>query len=134
MKTLPNGLTIFNSTPHLIRFWDESWNEPVEVEPDAIINAKIEEHEAYQDTVDTRLAPVFDKAEFVQAWPVPVDDAEIVEQTIYDAYSAGADVVIGSILAAQAYKGLICAMVPCVGYERVSPTEKRMRPDKFTVF
>jgi hypothetical protein len=42
--------------------------------------------------------------------------------------------IVGSIIAAQAYPGSIKAMIPCEGYERVPPTEKRMRPDKFTVY
>jgi hypothetical protein len=44
------------------------------------------------------------------------------------------NVVVGSIIAAQAYPGLVVAMTPAPGYERKPPTEKRMRPDKFTVF
>jgi len=41
--------------------------------------------------------------------------------------------LIGSIIAAQSYPGVL-AMVPAPGYERVPPAEKRMRPDKFTIF
>jgi hypothetical protein len=41
MKTLPNGLTVFNATPHSIRFWDQTWEAPVEVEPDEVINAVV---------------------------------------------------------------------------------------------
>lgn len=43
-------------------------------------------------------------------------------------------VILGSIIAAQAYPGDVVAMVPVPGYERVAPPEKRMRCDKFTVF
>ena len=42
--------------------------------------------------------------------------------------------IVGSIIAAQAYPGLVVAMTPAPGYERVAPAEKRMNPDKFTVF
>jgi len=42
MKTLPNGLTIFNATPHTIRFWDESWDEPIEADVDVVVNAVID--------------------------------------------------------------------------------------------
>ena len=42
--------------------------------------------------------------------------------------------VVGSIIAAQAYPGLVVAMVPAPGYERRPPAEKRMRPDKFTIY
>ena len=43
-------------------------------------------------------------------------------------------VVIGSIIAAQAFPGRIFAMVPAPGFERVPTAEKRMRDDKFTTF
>ena len=43
-------------------------------------------------------------------------------------------VIIGSIIAAQAYPGQVSGMVPVPGYERVAPDQKRMRCDKFTIF
>ena len=43
-------------------------------------------------------------------------------------------VIVGSLIAAQAYKGRVVAMVAAAGFERVPPAEKRMRDDKFTVF
>lgn len=121
MKTLPNGLTIFNATPHVIRFWREDWDEPVEVESDAVLSAKIVET-IHEETERYTLV----KTQFV-----PDDPAE---NLIGDAYEMGADIIIGSIIAAQAYPGAVFAMVPVPGYGRVPPAEKRMRPDKFTVF
>ena len=43
-------------------------------------------------------------------------------------------VILGSIIAAQAYPGRVVGMTPVPGYERVAPAEKRMRSDKFTIF
>jgi hypothetical protein len=43
-------------------------------------------------------------------------------------------IIVGSIIAAQAFPGRVLAMVPAPGFERVPPAEKRMRDDKFTVF
>ena len=43
-------------------------------------------------------------------------------------------VIVGSIIAAQAYPGEVVAMTPLPGYERVAPAEKRMNPHKFTTF
>ena len=43
-------------------------------------------------------------------------------------------VIVGSIIAAQAFPGRVLAMVPAPGFERVPPAEKRMRADKFTTF
>lgn len=45
-----------------------------------------------------------------------------------------ADIVVGSIIAAQAYPGDVCAMIPAEGFERVPPEQKKMRPDKFTIY
>lgn len=43
-------------------------------------------------------------------------------------------VIIGSIIAAQAYPGEVVAMVPAPGFERVPPEQKRMRYNKFIMF
>ena len=52
MKTLPNGLKVFNATPHSINFWDESWDKIVVVEPDEIISAEVIEGEYEPSTTD----------------------------------------------------------------------------------
>jgi len=129
METLPNGITVFNATPHVIRFWREDWDEPVEVAPDTVINARIAEVESFaflpsgkgREQGITVVGTLFE----------PVTGGhEIADR----AYAHGADVVIGSIIAAQAFPGRVYAMTPAKGYERVPPAEKRMNPDKFTVF
>ena len=43
-------------------------------------------------------------------------------------------VILGSMIAAQAYPGKVFAMTPVPGFERVPPAEKRMRCDKFTTY
>jgi len=43
-------------------------------------------------------------------------------------------IIIGSIISAQAYPGLVMGMTPSPGFERVPPNEKRMNPYKFTTF
>lgn len=126
MKTLPNGLTIFNATPHPIRFWAERWDEPITVEPDEPINATLTE-----ELVDTDVTELQHEIQFVRTRPVGnAEGRHIAEQALRN----GADLVVGSIIAAQAYPGLVVAMVPAPGFERVPPEEKRMRPDKFTTF
>lgn len=121
MKELPNGVRVFNATPHVIRFWDPSWEWPVEVEPDVVVNAT---------PVET-LVETWGMVEFVRTDFVCDEDGH---DTISRAFDEGADVVVGSIIAAQAYPGRVVAMTPAPGYERVAPSEKRMRPDKFTIF
>lgn len=121
MKTLPNGVTVFNATPHVIRFWSENWDGPVEVEKDFVVSAKIEEQVVLE----------FEHHSLVSTEFVPDD---VSWNVIARAKDEGAHVIVGSIIAAQAYPGAVMAMVPCAGYERVPPAEKRMRADKFTVF
>lgn len=132
MKKLPNGLMVFNGTPHTIRFWHKTWLEPVEVERDDIISARIEE----QPIADA--GDFLDRAQegrgsyFVTPTFLPTEDGlDIIRSAIEN---AGADIVVGSIIAAQAYPGQVVAMTPCKGYERVPPAEKRMSPYKFTMF
>lgn len=44
-------------------------------------------------------------------------------------------IIIGSMVAAQAYGSLVKALTPCTGYEKVNETsKKRMRLDKFIIF
>ncbi len=126
MKELPNGLTIFNATPHSIRFWREDWDDVIIVDSDVIISASPLE------------IPVISMVGLNQ----PNYENIWVVRTKFQPNKAGwdtiensnADVIIGSIIAAQAYPGKIFAMIPCKGFERVPPAEKRMRPDKFTTF
>lgn len=129
MKTLPNGLKIFNATPHLIRFWMDGWAEPIEISTDKAISAQ--PHDQPVASFNTGHAHTDGDVWLVRTAFVG-DDAG--EQIIADAKSQGAHVIVGSIIAAQAYPGKVVAMVPAPGYERVPPEEKRMRPDKFTTF
>lgn len=127
MKTLPNGITVFNGTPHVCRFWDPSWPEPIKVTSDAVISATVEEKPVPHDMAYSNLQGL---CSFVHTRYVGNDDA----RTIIAEAMRQADIVVGSIIAAQAYPGNVVAMVPAEGYERVPPAEKRMRPDKFTIF
>ena len=77
--------------------------------------------------------PLFDKAEKLglenfSAFVTREKALAKLEQENPDA------IIIGSIIAAQAFPGRVLAMVPAPGFERVPPAEKRMRDDKFTVF
>ena len=120
LPTLPNGVKIFNSTPHPIRFWDESWPEPVEVPSHIVINAEPAEVDAGKGPGGVKLV----KTEFNRTGSGRITLSAIPDDVV----------VIGSFIAAQAYPGRIVAMCPCDGYERVAPADKRMRPDKFTTF
>ena len=126
MKTLPNGITVFNSTPHAITFWSEDWSEPIDVPTDAVINA----------TPAEELVMNTNGVQFVRTLFLENEaERSILSDVLWEAERQQLDiVVVGSMIAAQAYPGDVVAMVPVSGFERVPPTEKRMRPDKFTMF
>ena len=116
-----NNLNFFNATPHNIALWGEGCDEPIIVTPDTKIDAR-----AVETTVRRASNFTLVKTEFVGT-----DEGR---STIVAAKAAGADIILGSIIAAQAYPGEVFAMISCDGYERVAPQEKRMRFDKFTTF
>jgi hypothetical protein len=129
MKTLPNGLRVFNATPHKISFWRSDWQEVIHVDVDEVINATMEE--TPYDCIQPVDPPDWENIWLVRTTFVPfAKGREIISR----AFAAGADVIIGSIIAAQAYPGDVVGMIPVPGYERVAPNEKRVLPDKFTVF
>ena len=129
MKVLPNGLRVFNATPHVIRFWAEEWPEPVEVESDQVISAGVQEvcvgGVGYQAIGREPIASLV-TTEFI-----PTEEGRNILASIE---CDNRTVVVGSIIAAQAYPGEVVAMTPAPGYERVPPAEKRMNPHKFVVY
>ena len=115
-----NGVSVINVTPHPIRFQDG--DELVEVEPSGIlINARIEE-KIVKEGVPT----------FVTSTFKPDKDSEEALSKIEKEHPGV--LVVGSVIAAQAFPGRVVGMVPVEGFERVPPEEKRMRSDKFTIF
>ena len=115
-----NGVSVINVTPHPIRFQDG--DELVEVEPSGvIINARIEER-VVKEGVPMLVTSTFK----------PDKDSEEALSKIEKEHPGV--LVVGSVIAAQAFPGRVVGMVPVEGFERVPPEEKRMRSDKFTIF
>jgi len=114
---------IINVTPHPVTFQNREGNVYI-VEPcGVLINARpVEEaagtHPSGAELVRTRF----------EADPASAKELDRLERE-----NPGA-VIVGSIIAAQAFPGRVFAMVPVPGFERVPPAEKRMRDDKFTTF
>jgi len=114
---------IINTTPHPVRF-QNSDGDVFEVKPcGTLINARPVEEPAGTHTSGAELV----RTRFV------ADPASEEALSRLEAENPGA-VIIGSIIAAQAFPGRVLAMVPAPGFERVPPAEKRMRDDKFTTF
>ena len=81
-----------------------------------------------------QVSPLFVKTEFVGT-----DEGKEIISSIKESFNQNAVagetlVIIGSIIAAQAYPGEVFGLTPVPGYERVAPDDKRMRCDKFTTF
>ena len=114
---------ILNATPHPVTMVSQE-GEVYTVEPcGTLINARPVEEFAGTHTSGAELV----RTRFV-ADPASEEALARLEQE-----NPGA-VIIGSIIAAQAFPGRVLAMVPAPGFERVPPAEKRMRDDKFTTF
>ena len=115
-----NGVRVLNVTPHPIRFQDG--DELVEVEPSGVvINARIEE-EVVKEGVPMLVTSTFK----------PDKDSEEALSKIEKEFPGV--LVVGSVIAAQAFPGRVVGMVPVEGFERVPPEEKRLRSDKLTRF
>lgn len=114
---------IINTTVHPIRFQSGD-GEVFEVEPCGIvINARAVEEVIGQHPSGAVLV----KTRF-EATPEAEEALTRLEQE-----NPGA-IIVGSIIAAQAFPGRVFAMVPVPGFERVPPAEKRMRDDRFITF
>jgi len=114
-----DGVVIFNGTPHPITFGVDG--DTVTVEPDEIISARPIEQVAGTAGDVTFVRTVFEGTD---------EGREIIAR----ARACGANIVVGSIIAAQAYPGEVVSMTPLPGFERRPPAEKRMNPHKFNVF
>jgi len=135
---------IINVTPHVIRF-QNAGNVVYEVEPcGVLVNARpIEEGaglrlfcgyqpsecqtEHYGHCENCGYAVELVRTRFVAT---PEEEEKLA---VLEAENSGA-IIVGSIIAAQAFPGRVLAMVPAPGFERVPPDQKKMRDDKFTTF
>lgn len=118
-----NGVCVLNTTPHSLTMQDIN-GELVTVPTSIIINAKAEEKAVNDLFVKTVFVGTSEGTEIIRD----------IEGTFKETGCPDRLVIVGSIIAAQAYKGKVVGLCPVPGFERVAPSEKRMRCDKFTVF
>ena len=108
-----------NTTPHALTFRNTDGTEFTVPPCGFILNAK-----ATETIVGERNGVTLVKTAFVGT---PEGEAWLDEQP-------DTAVIIGSIIAAQAFPGRVRALPPAQGCARGPETEKRMNPDKFTIF
>ena len=130
-----NGIRFLNTTKHYIKLRSADGVDHV-VEPSGfVVNAGISEFSHEPPLHYNRIEASFVEPEFLEE-----EEVHQCIQMYLDVENIGGRghrppvVMLGSIVAAQAYPGLICAMIPYPGFERVPPAEKRMRIDKFTIY
>jgi len=122
--TLPNGVVIFNATPHPLNFWDQIEKEVTIAEPDIIINTRPVE------TVVERRGGV----EFVTVSYLPEDNGLDLVRFVRAEHP---DVlIVGSVLAAMAYPGEVVASIPLKGGDRLrsKTMSRKVCSDRFTTF
>lgn len=119
-----NGIKVINTTPHVIRLTDDNLELDVTVEPSGIlINAGVETTPTYScvDNVTLQMT------EFI----ADKETKEIIQKFLSEYPDV---IIIGSLIAAQAYPGLVVAMVAHPDFMRVPPQEKRMLYNRYTVY
>jgi len=114
--------TYINVTPHPIVFRSENSEEFTVPPSGRMCSARPVEKEVRKENGISFVATSFEGDE--RGW----EEIREIRAENPDA------IIIGSIISAQAYPGEIVAMTPALGFERVSPAEKRMNPLKFTIF
>lgn len=122
-KVFSNGVAVVNTTPHPITFQDGADAVTVSASRELLLNAVPAEQAVDDLLVKTTFSGSSDGMQIIdaiQGTPMPE--------------GARRRLIVGSIIAAQAYPGLVVAMTPAPGYERVAPAEKRMSVSKFTTY
>jgi hypothetical protein len=119
-----NGKTFVNVTPYPISFMiNESPKKPKTILPSGIkIHVLREEPAVYEK----------DGAKFCNLQFVGTRGGNAILAEIKKQYPDA--IIIGSLMAAQAYPGDIVALCPAEGYERVAASERLYRVDRFIVF
>ena len=121
-----DGVAFVNTTPHDVNFGDVDF---VTVLPKSgvLINAK-----STKELVGSKSGINFVKTSFVGTDEEKQKIADI-KGAIYKEEGVEFVVIVGSIIAMNAFPGLVSGLVPVPGYERVSPAEKRMSLREFSM-
>ena len=124
-KTVNGTVLMVNTTPHPVNIQDKDGNvQAVPNNPELLINAATEEVRVSPFLVKTLFNGTEEGSQRITA----------IENWAKEKYPTDTLIIVGSIIAAQAYPGKVFGLTPVPGYERVSPAEKRMNCDKFTTF
>lgn len=126
-NSMEKGFGFINTTPHAVTFLCEDGTEFTVPPCGVLINARAVEEEAGEIWADEGKK----KIKIVRTKFIPDPESEQALKRIEDTQNG---IIFGSIISAQAFPGRIFGLIAAPGFERVPVNEKRMRPDKFTVF
>lgn len=118
-----NRVCVLNTTPHPVTMQDMEGNL-VSVPTSILLNA---------NPIEKVVDDLFVTTVF-EGTPEGHESIRDIKGTFKGTGIEARLVIVGSIIAAQAYPGQVVGLCPVPGFERVAPSEKRMRCDKFTVF
>ena len=118
-----NGVCVLNTTPHPITMQNTN-GELISVPTSVLLNA---------NPVEKEIDDLFVTTVF-EGTPKGNEMIRDIKGTYKGTGENARLVIVGSIIAAQAYPGEVVGLCLVPGFERVAPSEKRMRCDKFTVF
>lgn len=114
-----------NTTPHPVNMQDaEGTIVSVPSDQEMLINAA---------TTEEQVSPLLVKTVF-KGTEEGSAKIQSIEDWFKQNFNDATLIIVGSIIAAQAYPGRVFGLCPVPGYERVAPAEKRMCCDKFTTF
>jgi hypothetical protein len=116
-------MKIINTTPHAIVFLSEDGQEFEVLPCGKVVSA----------TPVEALVRESNGVSFVRAVFLPSDEGERIIDELLSEYGNDA-ILVGSIIAAQAYSGKVVGMCPAAGYGRRPVAEKRMDPMRFSTF
>lgn len=119
------NVVIFNTTPHPLTMQNDMGEITSVEQCGLLVNASMETSNI-DDIFQMSVAKASDEG---------CKAIEAIKTFYKENYleKEGILVIIGSMIAVQAYPGIVAGLVPVPGYERVSPAEKRMRADKFNL-
>ena len=121
-----NGVAFINTTPHDVTFGDVDFTT-VLPKSNVLINAK-----PVKEEIGESFGVKFSKTSFVGT-DEEKEKIIALREDILKEEGVNFVVIVGSIIAMNAFPGLVAGLVPVPGYERVSPAEKRMSLKEFSI-
>ena len=128
MQFLDNMTLIVNCTPHAIKFQHEVSGEVLELPKSGLTLNATGEETVLADEYEYKYVSTVFKAS-------AEGDAELafLRHVLIES-SAIRMIIVGSIVSAQAWPGIVASLIPIKGEERLPPNERHYSLTKFNMF